>query len=740
MVTFQAEGKEHIGRIRTLLGEPALIETRESETEVYQEIFRRAHSLKGAARAVDLRPVEEVAHRLETLFSQVREGAFLLDGQVVAVIHQALDTIEDIMSALIEQDEFPDHTQVLSTIESCLSGMPAQSTPIKEIVEQKKKESEESAVSAPRKPVLLNPGMEMIRVQAMNVDSLVRSSGYLRTESHRQSVVSQAIHDIGLQVNGLANAIERTKDQGKSSARFSSELTHSASSNLDVHVESFLQQTRTIQNQIRSLRLTHRRVAWEINRYCVQLHQDIIATRTVPAEEVFEGFHKVVRDLAREEGRPVNFQVTGLEIQADRIVLQTLKDPVMHILRNAFSHGFESGRERHEAGKPEVPQLSLTLENLGTHLRVSIADDGRGLDLERIGQTAVKHRLMSEYEVEKCDSQELAQLIFNSGFSTAKVVSELSGRGIGLSVVHENVRQLHGDLEVKPGEPHGTVFVLTVPLSISTHNVLFVRSHGMLFSFPLQAIRGLVRVPSSRIESIECRLVIRIQDRPVPVQSLACLLGFTETAVSSEGEILSVLLLKQGGKQGAVVVDEFVGERDCLIKDLGLITPWAHKFSGGIIMEDGSISLVINPFVLIERFNETQGELLLSQEESAIHSTATILVVDDSITTRSLEKNILEAHGYHVVVAVDGFEALDRLKTEKVDLVISDIEMPRMDGFGLLERIKQKKEFQDIPIILVSSLENREHQERGLELGAEAYIVKGKFDQRHLLERIQQLL
>jgi two-component system chemotaxis sensor kinase CheA len=302
------------------------------------------------------------------------------------------------------------------------------------------------------------------------------------------------------------------------------------------------------------------------------------------------------------------------------------------------------------------------------------------------------------------------------------------------------VQHLQGEVDIQPGVQAGASVVLSVPLSISTHRLLLLSCRSQTFCMPAHAIERLCRIQVKDLQTVEGRPVACLEGKQIPLMSLAQVLGLAESDVEAEGASLLVMVLRSTTTPIAVVVDGFLAERDSLIKDLGVSLPSNGKITGGILTADGSIALVLNPAGIIEAFNQSNGTAFAIAKPVAQERVTTILVVDDSITTRTLERSILEAHGYQVRVAVDGIEALEQLRAEPADLVIADIQMPRLDGYGLVAEIKKDPRLARIPVIMVSSLERREEQERGLALGADAYIVKRKFDQQELLDAIRQIL
>jgi two-component system chemotaxis sensor kinase CheA len=518
---------------------------------------------------------------------------------------------------------------------------------------------------------------------------------------------------------------------------------HKEFSRLRFFFDSMEEQVRSLSKQAAAVRLLQQRTSWTTRRLGQQLQRDVWQARMVPAETLLEGYRKMMRDLARDESKEIEFHAVSSGVHADRGVLETLKDPLMHMLRNALSHGIETPAERAAKGKARAGLVTLRVDTKGQRLTIAIEDDGRGVDLARVSEVAVREGIISNPEADGRSLQDLARILCRPGFSTAQSVSELSGRGMGLSVVYEAVRRLQGDLDCIPREGGGTAFRLSVPLSISMQKLLLIDCRGQRFAIPIHLVDRLYRLRLKDLETMGGKPVIMLAGLPVPLFALHQLLNLDGGASSTtpEPDVLQVMVLRFGGKRAAVAVDAFLRETDAVIQDLGPARPRDGKVAGGILLDDGTVGLVLNPMELMENSVHRVLQLVPKPPEPVREQAArSILVVDDSMTTRMLEKNILEAHGYRVRVAVDGMEAMAQLRAEKADLVITDVQMPRMDGLALLETLKKDENLSRIPVIMVTSLERREDQERGLSLGADAYIVKRKFDQAELLAAIRQIL
>ncbi len=752
LAAFEVEYREHLEAIRVLLAE--LVQRGEgSGIAQLDEVFRRAHSLKGAARAVDLMPVERVAHKLETLFARLRGGQIKLEAAIVALVGEVLDQIEDWVAANAQGQALPDLEAVVPRIEARLGGsrpggraesapppvrradIPAPPPPPAPPPES---EALPPEPEAPPRPAASRPE-ETVRVRAVHLDRLLRTSNELLTETMNQRAVTDDLVAMDRRLAEIDKQWRRVRKLAAGLARDTAEGEPAA--RLDRQAEALDQLLKVAVRQGRASRRMQQRTGWSLRRLAGDLQGEVRDARMVPAEAVFGGFRKMVRDLARDAGKRLEVQVAGLDVEADRMVLQGLKDPVMHLLRNALAHGVELPDERAAAGKSPSAGVWLRFEVAEGRLVVRVEDDGRGVDFAAIRRKAVEGGALDEAEAAAAGKRALLDLIFDPGFSTRHAADDLAGRGMGLSVVREAVAMMNGTVEVLERQPAGTCFRLSLPLTVSSQRLFLVECQGHVYGLPTEGIDRLYRLRAEDVRTVEGKSVVCLGGQQLPLLSLAHLLALGESAVKVSRNVVPLAVLKNGDRRVAVAVDGFLSIREALVKDIGVPATRGTMVAGGMLLEDGTVALVLNPFEIVETFRKSGSiRVLTTVERPAEARVPTILVLDDSLTTRTLEKSILEAHGYQVRLAVDGLEALNRLRAERFDLVISDIQMPRLDGFGLLQAIKADQALARIPVVLVTSLEAREDRERGLALGADAYVVKRKFDQKELLETIGQIV
>lgn len=689
LAAFRQEYRDQISAIRALLEAWPL-----TEGAVFDEAFRMAHSMKGGARVCDLREVERLAHDLESLLSDVARGRLTADAVSGERIARIVDAVEDAMN---EEGMGPASSETPAS-----SGKP---------------ETEDSRGLAVegggKKAAVATSSHESLRIHAGHLDRLLQSSGRLVAEASRQDVLGEALDEL----------FERTEKLRQASDRVSP-----AAGELHAGLVELSQ-------QVQRVRLLQRDARWSLRALGERQFEEVRRIGMVPIGAIFEGFPKMMRDLAAETGRQVEFTLSGGELQADRVVLQALKDPVMHALRNAVAHGIESPSRRRAAGKEETGRVWLDIEVAGSLLKVTVTDDGRGLDLAAIQAQARRRELVTPETAAALEPGQWLEFLFEPRFSTTAEVTHVAGRGVGLSVVKERVTQLQGTARILPRAEGGCQLVMEVPVSVSTHRLLLVRAAGRTFALAMRGLDSLHRV--KEVQTVEGRSVILLQGRHIPLATLGPACGLPPALVRQEDGGLLVALLK-GERPIALHVEEFVGETTALIKTLPHPASLSPHFSGAVFLDGGDLALVINLPGLMQRF---LGTALREEKSPAVlRKKPVVLVVDDSFTARTLQKSILEAAGYAVRVAVHGKAAYDLLRAEPVDAVVSDVQMPEMDGFQLLSAMKNHARLATLPVVLVTSLSSREDQERGLALGADAYIVKERFDHRELLDTIRQLV
>ncbi|HEY6000303.1 MAG TPA: hybrid sensor histidine kinase/response regulator, partial [bacterium] len=473
-----------------------------------------------------------------------------------------------------------------------------------------------------------------------------------------------------------------------------------------------------------------------------ELQESINRVRMLPVSSLFNLFPRLLRDIALQEGKEAELVIAGGDVQLDKKVIEELKDPLTHLLRNALDHGIERPEERAAAGKPRLGRVRLGASQRATSVVIEVEDDGAGIDPARVRALALRRGFASEEALREMTDPQVLGLVFRPGFSTKGMITDLSGRGVGLDVVLTNIERLKGSITITSEPGRGAVFSIRLPITLATAPALFVRVSGQEFAIPLAAVETLDEVDLGRVTAVESREAILVGGVPTALVRLHDILGLPGQASLPADGRAPVVVLGATDERVAFLVDELLGEREIVVKGLALPLRRVRCFSGATVLGDGGVALILNVFDLVKASQKSRGLWLDERRRAAAAGgrVPRILVVDDSVTTRLLEQGILESSGYEVTVAVDGVDALARLAERPVDLVVSDVEMPRLNGFELTRRLRAEAAHRELPVILVTSLSTDADRQAGIEAGADAYIVKGAFDQGNLLATIRQLL
>jgi two-component system chemotaxis sensor kinase CheA len=484
-----------------------------------------------------------------------------------------------------------------------------------------------------------------------------------------------------------------------------------------------------------------RQDATTVARAVDSLHEGMRGLLMMPFSGTLSMLHKTVRDLSAEQNKQVELKITGGNVEADRRILEGMKDPLLHLIRNSIDHGIEIPEERIAAGKPAQGTISIEISQLDAgKVHISIEDDGRGLNLERIRQALVDQKLESSEDVKLMDAERLAASIFLSGLSTSKKVTEISGRGMGMSVVRERVESFNGQVAVTPRKPCGTSFSIILPVTVAAFRGILIKTGTRQFVLPTPSVERMVRIPLSEVKTVEGRNTITVAGKVLPLELLSGLLELPPAERGTDRSDLLALIICAGGQRLALEVDEVLREQEVLVKGLGSQLVRVRNISGIALLGPGELAPILNVHDLVKSSIRGGTRPVTTAPVAGGKKKKSIMIAEDSITSRMLLKNVLESVGYHVEATVDGAAALAELKTGNFDALVSDVDMPRMNGFVLTERIRADRKLANLPVILVTSLASQEDKERGIEAGASAYIVKSSFDQSNLLSVLDRLL
>ncbi|MEO5364899.1 MAG: response regulator [Magnetococcus sp. WYHC-3] len=760
LATFRTELEEQADLIaRQLLDLERLPDPARRE-ELLHTAFRAAHNVKGAARGVEILPIVSLAHEMESYFSTLRKQGALPSPDRVGLCLKALDCMRDVarkwrfngensfdIKELI--DLFHAAPAPEPTPEPAPEPAPAPpAAPTPEIPATPAGPASRQTVTPPQDlpatlPVPETPAgpEDTVRVAVARLD--------------RMAALAEDLQSVKIQIDTLYDMIrrmaQRAESLGRLPARMPEPPANAPAAFLD-HWQHWSQELTSECNALSQLTYRARREARgrvkELAFLTNLISENIHMMRLIPARGMLAGMERMVRELARELGKTVTLDIQGADIRMDRQILEKIRDPLNHLLRNALDHGIEPAAARRQAGKPEAGRLELHVRSDGNQILITLADDGAGMSPALLREVALRRGAITPEELSSLGDDQVLDLIFRPGFSSRDQVTTLSGRGVGLDVVRTNLKSLRGDVSVATVWGVGTTFTLTLPLTLAAEHGLLVRVGEHLLAFPITAVERLEEFRPDGVVLVGGTPALMLNDRPVPLRPLGDLFGGPARCALAGPTGRAVVFVTRGTHTVGFLVDEVIGDQELVVKPF--LPPIRHlrHLKGGALGGSGEVILVLNTLELIDTCVESTAPHCLvpgtSAEEDAPpaprHEPRHVLVVDDSITTRTLEKNILETNGYRVSIAVNGMEAWERMQAERFDLVVTDIEMPKMDGFTLTGRIKGDTDLRTLPVIIVSSLDRNEHRERGLEVGADAYIVKSQFETRKLVETVRRLL
>jgi two-component system chemotaxis sensor kinase CheA len=757
---FRIESSEHLQRLDDGL---LILENDPGNRETADEVFREAHSLKGAARMLGLTEIEALAHSFEEIFAQSKKGDALLSAPLIEQLCNCLGAIR----LLVEEALTGSPCEVGVTDLRCrleqetleqpqtdpLKKEPANDTvslpppgpsvprnePVPVVTQapaEDRKENEPGESPEPGAPLGIPPAQESvapfqiedIRVATPKLDLLMIQVGELT--SIKQGIVQRHLD--------LEDALETWY-------RLAAEIRKNASPTAKAQekLESFTALLEGLKSRLYDDRS-------KLEFVSSGLEESVRATRLLPLSTLFRVFPRMVRELAREQSREARLLVEGGETTADKRIIEELKDPLMHLMRNALDHGLEPPEERKRLGKPPVGTILLRAYRSGSQLVVEVQDDGRGLDVEAIRRAAAKGKLHPQEVLAAMTPEQLRGLIFESTLSTAPFVSDISGRGVGLDVVRVNTQRLKGQVEVKSVPQQGCTVRLRLPVTLATTKVLTVLNSGVTYAIPAESVLKTFPVRRSEIFTMEGRTSTLFEGEAVSLARLSDLMRFARHDFSTptpakfdtpcaENDLLPSIACAVGEERFALIVDELLNDQDVVLKKQGPMLRQVGGILGATILETGEVCLILNPPELL---NSLRHQAIMSgvAQAAAAPKPKTILMAEDSLITRTQLKRILERAGYQVVTAVDGQDALDRLRAQAVDALVSDVQMPNMDGLTLTARVRQLKKYSELPIILVTSLASEDDRRKGAEVGANAYLTKPAFDQKVLLDTLRRLV
>lgn len=695
--------------------------------------MRAAHSLKGAARIVGLDNGVRVSHAMEDLLVAAQEGLLRLRPDHIDALLQGSDLLLRIGQAQPDAD-LEARTEALSARLQLLLGdaVPALRPPPGPAA------GDETAVparSAPAAAAPEQPGEDrarVLRVSAERFDHLIDLSGKSLVEFQRMKPLGDSLHRLKRQQESARRTLESLREQllGGDTAPMLQALLNE-SRNLLIECQRQLQAHQQLFDDF----------VWHGGQRTQQLYDLALASRMRPFSDVLAGQARMLRDLGRSLGKQVRLDIEGENTQVDRDVLERLEAPLTHLLRNAVDHGIEPPTLRARLGKPEEGTVRLHARHHAGMLVLEIGDDGGGIDLERVAQTVVNRRFASAEQVAQMTEDELLAFLFLPGFSMSQRVTEVSGRGVGLDVVQHEIRRMRGNVRLQRQDP-GSLFHIELPLTLSVVRALVVTIGGEAYAFPLAQIERMLRLPRGDIVQLEGRQHFWLENEHVGLLSAAQLLQCAEK--KGDDESIPIVLIRDRERYHGLAVEAFVGEFTLVLMPLDPRLGKLRDVAAGALLHDGTPVLILDVDDLLNSVGKLLGDGQLARVDHAggnrPQAGKRVLVVDDSLTVRELERKLLLSRGYQVEVAVDGMDGWNALRTESFDLLITDIDMPRMDGIELVTQVRQDPRLRSLPVMVVSYKDREVDRRRGLEAGADHYLAKASFHDEALLDAVQTLI
>jgi len=710
---YRLSSEEHLVRLQSGL---MVLEEDPQDVASLEALLTESQGFELDSHIVGQDTLETLIIKLEAIFEALKNHQLEFP-KISNLLHQGVDAIAALAKEAVTGEMAPvDPQETLQKLERLIQlQQPEAPKPNKEPV-HKARASDDS--------------LDTIRVPMRYLDALMTHTGELTVTKTRMAHATTMVQDLMYSWDGwkntkhTANAVRIKVQEEKLD-----NLIHYLYSNIAENNTRLDLIAREFDEKIRTLRL-------------------------LPLSTIFLMFPRLVRDLAQEQEKQVEFIMEGGEIAVDKQILEEMKDPLLHLLRNAVDHGIETPQERQQQGKSPTGKVWLKASRQGSHILIEVGDDGRGIDLEKVKQTAIKRKLYRPEELMNMSANQLRSLLFMPGFSTRSFITEISGRGVGLDVVRTNVERLKGNIQSDSAYHQGTTFRMQLPSTVATLTVMLFEVQGLIHALPIEAIEKTLLIRPQDIYSLEGRATLTVNGQPVSLVKMADLLDLPDLDDTQRQKqrqrqvekVTSAILLNVDGDRLAFEVDRLREVLDVVVKPQSKLLKRVRNVVGATILGTGDVCMILNPNDLIKSVQKNTQNLG-AMEPTALEGEATetqkpvILLVEDSIAVRTQEKRVLDKAGYEVVIAVDGMEGYTKVRSgAHFDAVISDVQMPNMDGLEFTAKVRQHPEYRELPIILITSLASEEDKRRGAQAGANAYIVKDQFNQELLVETLERLV
>jgi two-component system sensor histidine kinase and response regulator WspE len=747
---FRLEAEAHCAALNQGLLE---LEKTPTNRAVVEPMMRAAHSIKGAARIVGLDVIVSLAHVMEECFLAAKDGREVLGAPRVDQLLKSVDILAEVCT--LAEADLPAWTSAQSEripalVAQLRAPPPAVSSPV-ELAEPRAPIAPPapSALPVPPAPTAAEglpapsgPVAGSVRVAAGVLNRMLFLAGESTVEASRLQSLRAILTGLKARGRTLDNAVQSLHERLRIDAQAAggaADQSHRTNDALMTLATAASGMQGAVVDQSTRFDEAFRR----LEELSGAMYTEVLRSRMRPFAEGTTAFPRMVRDIARQLGKSVNLRILGESVEVDRETLQKLESPLTHMIRNSLDHGVEPPAERVAAGKPPEATVTLSARHHSGALIIELRDDGRGIDPEVVRSKIVERGMVDSQTAAQLTQAELLEFLFLPGFSTKQAVTELSGRGVGLDVVQSIVREVSGAVSLESELGRGVRFKIRLPITRSVIRAALVRVAGELYSLPLARLDRVALVPHAEVRPVQGRLQFTLEQSCIGLVHAAEILGGIQGWAARD--VLPVLIIGVGDERCGLIVDEVCGEEDLVVRPLDPRLGAVPHIAAAAIRSDGSPVFVVDIDDLLRSLKQSLhgGRLLgvASAQTSAIRKNRRrILVVDDSITVREVERQLLMRRGYEVDVAIDGREGYSALRAGHYDLMVTDVDMPRMTGIELIRAVRRESKFAELPIIIVSYKDREEDRLLGLEAGASAYLTKSSFHDNSLIRMVEDLI
>ncbi|MEI8093454.1 MAG: response regulator [Spirochaetales bacterium] len=729
---FYEENSEILANFANLLID---LENATDTPALVDDLFRMIHTVKGGARLLNIKKLECLAHNMENLLDLVRKGKLKASSQVVDLLLDGKAVLSEMVEETASRGPFVTRIRPLvERLQALIAGQPAPapaptpavSAPVLGPVappapraggtdKDRGKNTESLRVSSEKLDEVLNTASEIFIGRIRFQNEITAIEGFLKSfkstlERASELQRSRMLAKLNLYIPEFAKELKHLNEPGRSSGRSSgNRLGELLSQMVTRLIPDNSGAEMSLQEELNLNYLTIEEIQKQLQKNLETLEQlstrlqnGAMSFRMVPISNLFERFPLQLRDLARTVGKKIRVDIVGGDTELDKVLINKLADPLLHMLRNSIDHGIEFPEERLALGKPEVGTITLETYYHGSYAVIEIRDDGRGINVDRVLTKALEKDLIPENKKGKLTDAEILELIFLPGFSTNDKVTELSGRGVGMDVVKTAINQLHGTIETESQAGHGSCFKLKLPLTLAIVKILLVQESSYQFALPILNIEALITVQRQEIRPVENRLIFNYQGQTIPVASLSAILNFPQSRFQLDK--VQMVVLNENNRLTGILVDSVLGRQEILIKNLGRFLKKAPFVMGCTILRDSRLVLILDPRQIVEAVKQAGTMNLVAQAPTTLggQTLHTVLIVDDSAIQRENLKTILKDTQYRVDTAENGFEALKACRSKTYSAFCVDILMPLMDGYEFVERLRKIPLYEQTPVVLIT--------------------------------------